>query len=144
MARFFEGYQTARVPFRGSEAPAYVDVPVPGETFVTPGRRQAVPRRDRVRETPGGGPDPARESPRVDDGAVEAPGNGTLPHLLTTSSTASPSSKGDTITCVAADCDDPHGATVMAVSYPDAYPRHLCVQGDRELDRNAIVRGPPR
>ncbi len=31
-----EGYSTARVAFEGPSAPAHIDVPVPGQTFVTP------------------------------------------------------------------------------------------------------------
>jgi len=31
-----EGYRTARVTAQGTEAPWFIDVPVPGQTFVTP------------------------------------------------------------------------------------------------------------
>jgi hypothetical protein len=31
-----EGYRTARVAFKGEGAQRYVEVPVPGETYVTP------------------------------------------------------------------------------------------------------------
>ncbi len=31
-----EGYRTARVTLRGASSSGYVDVPVPGETYVTP------------------------------------------------------------------------------------------------------------
>jgi serine protease Do len=31
-----EGYRTARVTSQGSESPWYIDVPMPGQTLVTP------------------------------------------------------------------------------------------------------------
>jgi len=43
-----EGYRTARVSFKGEATPWYIDVPVPGETYVVP----LVDLRRFLRETP--------------------------------------------------------------------------------------------